>query len=281
MALKGNGHKARGGIVNLKLVVASQKGGVGKTTVSMNLSVAFAELGLRTLLVDTDPQGAITLSLAKGSMEYPGLMELLSGRIKIKDALLKTNLNGLTLLPKGRLAMKNVPVYEKKLFQNQVLTKLFAAVDSHFDIIVIDTPAGLGMITRAAMKAGSHVLVPFKVDMLNLRSVNQILQVLDYVQTNENKELQFLGLLLTMFERETDTSYKVAGEVWKDFPLVLDTTIPRADIFHKASELGVPLSFMGSAKHPEARRFRALAEEILNLIKPEEDSEEQVVRRLL
>ncbi len=267
--------------MNLKLVVASQKGGVGKTTVSMNLSVAFAELGLRTLLVDTDPQGAITLSLAKGSMEYPGLMELLSGRIKIKDALLKTNLNGLTLLPKGRLAMKNVPVYEKKLFQNQVLTKLFAAVDSHFDIIVIDTPAGLGMITRAAMKAGSHVLVPFKVDMLNLRSVNQILQVLDYVQTNENKELQFLGLLLTMFERETDTSYKVAGEVWKDFPLVLDTTIPRADIFHKASELGVPLSFMGSAKHPEARRFRALAEEILNLIKPEEDSEEQVVRRLL
>jgi chromosome partitioning protein len=268
--------------VSLRLIIASQKGGVGKTTMSMNLSVAFAESGYRTLLVDSDPQGAINLSLGKGSLEYPGIMEIISGKSDAQSVLVQTNLDKLQLLPKGRMAMKNVPVYERKLYQDDIITKILNELDTQFDIIIVDTPAGLGMITRAAMRAGSHVLVPFKVDTLNLRSINQILQVIDHVQKDENPKLQFLGLILTMFEKDVDSSFRVAGEVWRDFPMVLDTTIPRAEIFQQASEMGVPLAFIGSRRHPEASRFMALGEEIISLVYPEEESDkEQKLRRLL
>lgn len=266
--------------MKLRLVIASQKGGVGKSMISLNLAVALAKAGYRTVLIDTDPQGALNLSLGKGSMEYPGLVEVLWKKESLDGVLLKSKLNNLSLLTKGRLAMKSIPQYEKLLYSSNVLGPVADALEKDHDVVLFDTPAGLGMVTRAVMRAGSHVLIPFKVDTMNLRSINQILQVLEVVQKEENPQLAYLGMVLNMFEKDKDTSFKVACDVWQDFPGVLDTTIPYADIFAKATELGAPLALIGRREHPEAKRFAALAQEVLSLVDPVEETYEEV-RQLL
>ncbi len=266
----------------LRLAIASQKGGVGKTTISLNLAVAFAQKGYRTVLVDTDPQGAINLALGKGNSEFPGVLELLSGKLALSAALIQTHLPNLKLLPKGRLAMSQVPSYERLLFSQDPKQQLTRGLAAEADIAIFDTAAGLGMMTRAILRLATHVMVPFKVDHLNLRSVHQVLQVIDAVRQAENPQLQFLGLLMNMFERDKEQAFRIAGEVWSDFPCVLDTTIPKSDVFAQCMEQGIPLALLSRKPHPEARRFTALAEEVLALARAEEDSrEESGIRQLI
>jgi chromosome partitioning protein len=263
------------------LVIAGQKGGIGKTTIAMNLSVALAEQGFNTVLVDTDPQGAITLSLGKNSGDFAGLMEVITQRSPLEKALLQTKLKGLTLLPKGRLPMKQVPAYEKKLFHESGLDQVTRALARQFSFVVLDTPAGLGMITRAAMRCATHVLVPLKVERLSLRSINQMLQVIDFVQSEENPTLQMLGLVLNDFDRNSEVSQSIAAEASRDLPLVLDTIIPRSEAFRRAAEHGIPLRFLQQRPSPESLRFSLLAEEVLDLIQPEETQNESTSFRTL
>ncbi len=262
--------------MKLRLVIASQKGGVGKSTISLNLAVALAQAGYRTVLVDTDPQGALNLSLGKGNMEFPGLVEILWKKENLEQVLIKSKLPNLSLLSKGRLAMKSIPQYEKLLFGSNVLESLAQDLEKDHDVVLFDTPAGLGMVTRAVMRVGSHILIPFKVDAMNLRSINQILQVIEMVQKEENPNLSYLGMVLNMYEKDKDTSFRVACDVWQEFPGVLDTTIPHADIFAKATELSAPLALIGRREHPEAKRFAALAQEVLSLVDPVEENYEEV-----
>ena len=267
--------------MKLRLVIASHKGGVGKSTISLNLAVALAKAGYKTALVDTDPQGALNISLKKGNTEYSGLAEVLWKKEPLHKVLLKSKLSGLSLLTKGRLAMKSIPQYEKLVYTSDLLGWVACELEKDHDIVIFDTPAGLGMITRAVLRTGTHVLVPFKVDTMNLRSINQIFQVLEMVQQEENPNLNYLGMVLNMFEKDKDSSFRVAGEVWQEFPLVLETTIPMADIFAKASELGAPLALLGKREHPEAKRFSALAQEVLSLVHPVEEEDYEEVRPLL
>lgn len=266
--------------MKFRLAIASHKGGVGKSTIALNLAVAFARSGYRTAIIDTDPQGGMNLALGKGSMEFPGLADLMAERETLDKALITTNIDSLSLLAKGRLPMIEVPGYERNLYDSDLLANIAASLESTHDILVFDTPAGMGMITRAVFRIASHVLVPFKVDTINLRSMNQVLQVIDAVQKGENPDLNYLGMVLNMFEKDKDRSFKIAGEVWQKFPAVLDTTIPYSDIFAKATELSAPLALLGKREHPEARRFNALASEILNTIHPTEETYEHA-RQLL
>ena len=127
-----------------RVVIASQKGGVGKTTVALNLAVALAERGRRTLLADLDPQGAIGLSLAKGDTELAGLAELLSGVVTPAEAVVATRLAGLSLLPRGRLDATDVDSFETEVARPGALDEAFAACDKACDIVIVDTPSGPG-----------------------------------------------------------------------------------------------------------------------------------------
>jgi chromosome partitioning protein len=246
-----------------RLVIASQKGGVGKTTVALNLAVAFAERGRRTLLADLDPQGAIGLSLAKGDTELPGLAELLSGVAAPAEAVMETRLSGLSLLSRGRLDATDVDAFETEIARPGALDQAFTACGRGCDVVVVDTPSGLGRITTSALACADFALLAFQTESLALRSVVQVLKVIEHVQLTRNPRLRLVGILPTLVERERHGSHAVLTEIWSSFPDALETIVPRTEAFARASALGVPVGFLsGDAGGPEARRFDLLADEI-------------------
>ena len=246
-----------------RLVIASQKGGVGKTTVALNLSVALAERGRRVLLADLDPQGAIGLSLAKGDAELAGLAELIAGQAGPSDAVVATRLQGLSLLPRGRLDPTDVASFEEEVGREAALDGALARCEAGHDIVVLDTPSGLGRVTTAALAAADFALLAFQTESLALRSVTQVLRVLEHVQLMRNPRLRLVGILPTLVERERPGSHAVLSEIWNGFPATLETVVPRTEAFARASSLGIPVSFLASgAGAPEARRFELLADEL-------------------
>ncbi|MCG6924744.1 MAG: ParA family protein [Acidobacteria bacterium] len=246
-----------------RLVIASQKGGVGKTTVALNLAVALAERGRRTLLVDLDPQGAIGLSLAKGDTELVGLAELVTGQASPPEAVLTTRLSGLRLLPRGRLDATDVATFEEEIARPGALDAALEATEAGSDVVVVDTPSGLGRVTSAAMVVADFVLMAFQTEALALRSVGQAFRVIEHVQTTANARLQLVGILPTLVERERPGTHTVLSEMWNGFPDTLETVVPRTEAFARASALGIPVGFLGaSAGESEARRFHLLADEL-------------------
>jgi chromosome partitioning protein len=269
-----------------RIVIASQKGGVGKTTVALNLAVALAERGSRTLLVDLDPQGAIGLSLAKSDSELPGLAELLVGLATPEQAVLVTRLGGLSLLPRGRLDATDVASFEEEVSRPGVLDETLRSVEKACEVAIIDTPSGLGRVTTAALNAAQFTLLAFQTESLALRSIGQGLRVLENIQQTSNERLQLLGILPTLVERDRPGTHAVLSEMWNGFPDTLETVIPRTEAFARASALGVPVGFLGGgAGGPEARRFELLADELearMNrLLGMEKVHEAQPARQLL
>lgn len=267
-----------------RLAITSAKGGVGKTTVALNLALAFADRGTRTLLVDTDPQGGVGHSLARGDVELPGLADVLAGERIATDVLLPTKHPSLTLLPRGRLAPYDVAAFELALARTPTLDELLEEVASDFDLAIIDTPAGLGLVSRAVLRDADFVLLPFQAEPLALRSIVQSLEVLRHVKSAENPRLELAGILPTMVARHQEASQEVMTEIWSGFEGVLDSSIPRADVFVTASRRGVPLAFLGGPRSPESRRFDVLAAEldaVMNRLDPKEGAHAQLAERSL
>jgi len=246
--------------------IISAKGGVGKTTIALNLSVALAERSRKTLLVDLDPQGAIGLSLARNDTEWAGLAEVMLGKSNLQDAIVKTRLENLSILPRGRLHPADICEYESELFSGQVLNSVIGSLGSSYAYILIDTPSGLGMVTRAGLSVSDFVLLPMQAEPLAMRSVSQVLRVIDKVQSHDKPGLKLLGIIPTMVNLKDDHSFKVMRTLWSGFGGVLDTFIPRADVFLRASEEGLPLNFLGGKTPPDAQRFDMLVSEIETII---------------
>ena len=267
------------------IAVASVKGGSGKTSCTLNLAVALAEKDHSVLIVDLDPQGSIGLALAQKDTEWTGLAEYLMKSVTLEDAVFNTKMNGLSILPRGRLSAVDICEFEKALYETNVLDDLLAKLTSRFEYILLDTPSGLGMITRAALRNSTHLITTLQAEPLALRSVSQMLRVVDHVQKNENSGLRLLGILPTMVNLDNDASMDVMNTVWSGFGGILDTYVPRADIFLTASEAGVPVDFLPGKKRPEARRFEKLAMEIEILIAQlgdeTEESNERIQRSLV
>jgi chromosome partitioning protein len=245
-----------------RIAVVSQKGGVGKTTVSLNLALALAERRRRTLLVDLDPQGGLGHSLDKADDALAGLTDLLMGRATPAQAVLRTRLETLSLLPRGRISAVDIGELEDALRAPGVLAGALAKVEPGFDLVLLDTPSGLGRITRAALAAADFALLPVQGEPLAMRSIGQTLEVLEHVRATENPRLELLGILPTMVQKTAEASMGVLVELWSGFGGVLETTIPRAEIFATASQSGLPVGYLGGPISPEVRRFELLATEI-------------------
>jgi chromosome partitioning protein len=263
----------RSGVYMTNIIsIVSAKGGTGKTTVALNLAVAFAEARDSTLLIDVDPLGAIGFSLARSDTEWRGLAEHIVEETSLDELIIQTKLPNLSILPRGCVDPLDIDIYEDVLRNSSSLQEIIAAVEDRFRYIIIDTPSGLGPVTRAALSVATHALLPLQAEPLALRVLSQTLRVLQHVKENENQKLELLGILPTMVQLNRDVSFSVMNAAWSSLAGVLETYISRADIFHLASERGLPVSFLSGRYPPEAVRFEMLAAEIKTLIQNLEGS---------
>ncbi|MEJ2202218.1 MAG: ParA family protein [Desulfuromonadaceae bacterium] len=246
--------------------IVSAKGGTGKTTVALNLAVAMAEAGDSTLLIDVDPLGAIGFSLARNDTEWRGLAEHIVENVAIDDVIIQTKLPALSILARGCLDPLDINAYESVLRSSSALQGILEAVQHRFRYIIIDTPSGLGSVTRAALAASNFTLLPLQAEPLALRSIGQTLRVLQHVKEQENERLELLGILPTMVQMNQDVSFGVMNTAWSSLAAVLETYIPRAEIFHYASEKGLPVAFLPGKYPPEAMRFEILTTEVKTLM---------------
>jgi chromosome partitioning protein len=265
-----------------RIVLTSSTGGTGKTTTALNLAVAFAERGRSTLLVDLDPQGAIGLFLDRPDGEWRGLAEVMMADTPPAEVVQSTSLPTLRILPRGRIDPVDTFEYETELYHSGTLARALEAIEDEVEYTLIDTPSGLGPVTRAALAVGHFALLPLQAEPVALRTLAQVLRVVEHVHDHDNPELRLLGILPTMVQLDQDPSLNVMSEVWSGFGGVLDTVIPRSSVFNEANEIGIPLSFLGGRTRPEARRFALLSDEIearINDMTGVEDDQEH--RRLV
>jgi len=230
--------------VGTVLAVVSQKGGVGKTTTAINLASALALRGRKTLLVDVDPQGAVRhgVGLADDTAQV-GLADVLSGTREMQDAVLPTPLPWLRVLLAGSVSDAGEhESYAALVSGSSRLAELFDRARSRGYLVLVDTPPGLGIITRRVLSCADHVLVPLQCEPLALQTTTQILRaVREAARTNPALVLD--GILLTMLEEASDVSKRVAAYVREQLPaeLVFDVAIPRTMATSDAFAAGQPV----------------------------------------
>jgi chromosome partitioning protein len=226
------------------LAVVSQKGGVGKTTTAINLASALALRGRKTLLIDVDPQGAVRHGIGlsdEGSP--PGLADVLSGARELQDVVLPTPLPWLRVLLAGSVSESGEhESYAALVAGSDRLGELFDRARSRGYLVVVDTPPGLGSVTRRVLTSADHVLVPLQCEPLALQTTTQILRAVREA-SRTNPALVLDGILLTMLESSSALSQRVAAYVREQLPpeLVFDVAIPRTMATADAFAAGQPV----------------------------------------
>ncbi len=252
------------------IAFVNQKGGVGKTTSSINLAASLGLLGKKTLLIDVDPQGNATtgVGINKGELEY-SLYELLTDKAEIKDVVIKTKFKNLYIIPASiNLAGINMELtamfHDKKKFEATLqLKKKLSQVTDIFDYIIIDSPPSLGILTNSVLAAANSVIIPVQCEFFALEGIMQLLNSIMLAQKKLNPELDIEGVLLTMLDNRTNLGLEVVEDVKSYFKeKVYDTIIPRLVRLSEAPSHGKPIH----AYDPKSRGTEAylnLAKEVI------------------
>jgi len=245
------------------IAITNQKGGVGKTTTSVNLSACLADAGKKVLLVDLDPQGNASSGLGIEKDEHDVLID---GE-PIADIVQPTMLKKLFVAPATiQLAGAEVELVSV-VSRETMLKKALAPVRDEYDFIIIDCPPSLGLLTLNAFTAADSVLIPIQSEFYALEGVSQLVKTITIVQQTSNKNLEIEGVLLTMFDGRTNLSIQVADEVKKFFGnKVYKTIIPRNVRLSEAPSYGEPI-IIYDPKSKGADVYTKLAKEVIKASK--------------
>ncbi len=249
----------------LVYALCNQKGGVGKTTTTINLGAALAEVGRRVLLVDFDPQGAASVGLGVNPHELDlTIYNLLMQRdVSIDEVLLKTSVPGLDLLP-GNIDLSAAEVQlVSEVAREQTLARVLAPVLGDYDIVLIDCQPSLGLLTVNALAAADGVIIPLECEYFALRGVALLMDTIFRVQERINPRLEVEGILATMYDARTLHGREVLARVVDAFgEKVFHTVIARTVRFPETTVAGEPITTYASSS-PGAAAYRQLAREVL------------------
>ena len=246
------------------IAVANQKGGVGKTTTSINLSAAMASKGKRILVIDIDPQGNCTSGLGVDKNEVENTVyEVLLDDCTVKESILKTNYENLDLIPSNI----NLAAAEIELIgisrKEYILRDALDYVREDYDYIIMDCPPSLNVLTVNAMTAADTVIVPIQCEYYALEGLSQLIHMINLVRERLNRKLDIEGIVFTMYDARTNLSPQVVENVKEHVEQrIYDTIIPRNVTLAEAPSYGEPVTVY-DRKSAGAQAYLKLADEIL------------------
>jgi chromosome partitioning protein len=254
--------------VTTVISVTNQQGGVGKTTTAVNLAYYLAKAGKKTLLIDFDPQGNATsgLGVDKQKLEKT-IVDVITTEVTLDDVVVKTEHKGLWLAPTTpHLANAEVELAQA----DQRFARLRLAIEQSsgaYDVVIIDSPPSLSLLTVNGLIAAQYVLLPVQAEFYALEGLGQLLETMKLIRKATNPTLELLGVLPTMVDGRTTLSSQVVAEIHKHFPgKVFKSTIPRNIRLAEAPSHGVPIGVYDRFSKG-ARAYKAMATEVLERIK--------------
>ncbi|HWE91734.1 MAG TPA: ParA family protein [Pseudonocardiaceae bacterium] len=247
------------------LSMCNQKGGVGKTTSTINLGAALAEYGRRVLLVDFDPQGALSVGLGvqPHQLEQTIYNVIMERAVAVDDIVMRTTVDGMDLLPSNiDLSAAEVQLVAE-VGREHTLVRVLQPLMAHYDYILVDCQPSLGLLTVNALAASDGVIIPLQCEFFSLRGVALLIDTIEKVRERLNPKLEIIGILATMFDPRTLHSKEVMARVVEAFgDVVFDAAINRTVRFPETTVAGEPIT-RWAPRSSAARAYRELAREVI------------------